>query len=263
VTEIELRALDDSAVFDLADGARLTRLVLGGRSLVVPRGDREPMWWGAFMMAPWTSLLRGGDFTFAGRHHRVAPAESEEAWHGVVHAVPWALDAATRHELAASSGLGPPWPLGGRAEVSARLVPAALELTLRVRAGAERMPAAIGWHPWFVRRLDDVDVQVRVPGGARVQLRDADGAPTGGWADASGRAGSWNDCVRTDGPVDLDYGPVGRLRISSSSEYATLFTEAPDGVCVEPVTSPAEQMDDVVDPGEAVELRIRLEWQPA
>jgi aldose 1-epimerase len=262
VTEIELRSLDGTAVFDLADGARLTRLVLGGRSLVVPRDDRAPMWWGAFVMAPWTSLLRGG-FTYAGRHHPVAPADSDAAWHGVVHAVPWSLDAATDDELSASAALGAPWPLGGRAEMRARLVPAALELTLRVRAGEEPMPAAIGWHPWFVRRLDDVEVRVRVPDGASVQQRDADGVPTGAWADASGRAGSWNDCVRTDGPVDLDYGAAGRLRITSSSAYATLFTEAPDGVCVEPVTSPAEQMDDVVDPGAAVELRIRVEWGAA
>lgn len=250
------------AVFDTRDGCRLTRLVLGGHSLLVEDQGQDPMWWGAFVMAPWTSLLRRGDFEFDASRHRVAEPDSDDAWHGVARNRTWSSLEGDSSETwtVVRTTLGVPWPLGGTVELRAELDENELTLKMAVTAGDRRMPAACGWHPWFRRSLDvGHGVEVRVAESALAQERDAAGRPTGDWIAPTRR---WNDCVRDAGPIELAYAGAGILRVHYSSDFVTLFSSDLQGVCVEPVTSAAEQMNDVLEPGEQLTLDIRLEWLP-
>ena len=249
-----LRADSSIASFDLADGARLTRLMLGGHDLLVTNSGQEAMWWGAFVMAPWTSLLRdpsplGGEEA----RREILAGGPQSDWHGVARRQAWELTA--DGGFTAALGLG--WPFGGTVAMLPRLAPNRFELELVITPGPNGMPAALGWHPWFVRSLDGAAVDVVVPQGSEVQERDASDAPTGRWVPPTRR---WNDCVRSPGPVRLVYPGVGSLEIAYSSDYVTLFTTHPQGVCVEPVTGPAERLDDVLAPGESLRLDIRADW---
>jgi aldose 1-epimerase len=152
-----------------------------------------------------------------------------------------------------------PWPAGGRIRMEVAVRPGELELRLSALAGDTAMPVALGWHPWFRRVVDGATATLRVPDDALVQERDADGVPTGGWASP---AGGWNDGVRT-GPVEVAYPGRGALRMSWDAPFAILFDEHPQGVCVEPTTSPAESMAHVVGPGERLDLTIAVRWSAA
>jgi aldose 1-epimerase len=238
----------DHAVLDLDDGARMSELVLGGRSLLVPFDGQDAMWWGGFVMAPWASLLR--DVVVAGAQSFTPPSD-DTAWHGTARVARWAPAGAG----VAECDLPGPWPFGGRARIGLAFDQDDLLVELSVIAGESGMPAAIGWHPWFVRSIDGVEVVLHVATDTVAQERDS-GVPTGRWVRPSRR---WNDGVRT-GPVRLEYPGLGTLRISWSTPWAILFTQSPQGVCVEPTTSPAERLDDVLGPGEELSLRVQLSW---
>ena len=250
---LELTAGDSRAVFDPAGGARLTELVLGGRSLVVtsPPPDRagDELYFGAFVMAPWTSTLRGGRFSFDGRSVQLPVEQPYDVEHGVVRRSGWQVeDGSLRAPI--------DWPYGGHAGLTPTLTDGRLDLRFSVTAGEVTMPAAIGWHPWFVRRLDGAEVELTLPPGLLVQHRDPSGVPTGRWARTG--TGPWNDCLRSGGPAVLDWPGAGRLTISWSSDYVTVYSTNPHGICVEPVTSPAETMDRVLAPGETLTLDVGM-----
>ncbi|GAB2682214.1 aldose epimerase family protein [Kribbella swartbergensis] len=235
----------------------MERLELGGHSLLVPENAAGELWWGAFVMAPWTSTLRNARFEFDGRLLRVPADHPPHAEHGTVRKAAWER----RDGNVLATPIADGWPLGGEVTLSPVLTPGCLQLRLTVRALDHPMPAAVGWHPWFVRELDGVEVDVRIPDGALVQDRDDAGRPTGRWAAAP--AGPWNDCLRSDGPASLVWPGVGTLEVSWSGDFVTVFSGHPQGVCVEPVSGPAEAMDRILRPSEELSMTISLRWQGA
>ncbi len=257
MTAMTLRAADSSVTFALADGARTQRLVLGGRSLAVPDTGAGELWWGAFVMAPWTSTLRDARFALDGRTIRLPADHPPNAEHGVARKAVW-----RQQGRALVCDLADGWPLGGWARMTPVLRPSQLDLRLEVQAGDQAMPAALGWHPWFVRWIEGVEVQLRLPPEILVQDRGPDGIPTGRWR--TGPGGSvWDDCLRFPGPITLVWPGIGRLEVSWSSDFVTVFSTHPQGICVEPVTSPAEQLDRLLLPGERLSLDLSLRWYAA
>ena len=237
---------EDSATVDLDDGARVTALTLAGRELLLPRRDRQAMWWGGFVMAPWTSLLRPG----------VVPGyqpDGDEAWHGTARALTW-------RRTAAGAVVDLPAPFEGlTAALGVRLGEGELLLRLAVTTSGPELPAAIGWHPWFPRALGGVEGRLRVRRDTLAQERDDDGRPTGNWGHPE--PGPWNDGARLAGPAAVQYPGVGAIEVSSSSPYAILF-EHEQGFCIEPTTAPAESLGRAVTVADPVELEIRVAWIP-
>lgn len=251
-----------SASFDPDDGARLTSLVIDGHELLVtdqegPAGLEigHELWWGAFVMAPWTSDIRNGTFTFRGEDHRLPLDIGTAAVHGVARKQSWTT---AGDRLTCTLGEG--WPFGGTVIMAPTLLDDGLHLHFSVLA--ERpMPAAVGWHPWFRRQLETgSEATGALTGPARCQDRDEDGVPTGLWKTLP-RA-PWNDCLRHNAPVTVTWPGVGTLTVEYDSAYVTIFSSHERGVCVEPVTSPAELMLDLLEPGEQLDLNITLQWRP-
>jgi aldose 1-epimerase len=256
VTLFQVGTGRDGADFDLADGARLTSLRLGGTELLVVRADRDPMWWGAFVMAPWTGDLPDAQFSYQGRTWPVAK-DGAQASHGVARKLVW-----TRADGVLSTRLAGSWPFGGVIEARPEVAAATFRLRLSMVADDAATPAAIGWHPWFPLRLPGSGpVEVTLPPGTRQLIRDDRGRPTARF-DALGPA-PYNETLSLPGPVYLNWPGAGRLRIAFDSAMATVFSAHPQGVCVEPVTSPAGRMDDVLMPGERLDLGVELTWAPA
>ena len=105
---------------------------------------------------------------------------------------------------------------------------------------ASAMPAAVGWHPWFVRRLFET------PASAELELdvepglmwaNDPTGLPSGALTAPAPRP--WDYCFR-----DLRADPVVRwpgeleLTIGSDCEDWVIYDMEDTGVCVEPWTAP-------------------------
>lgn len=243
-------------MFDPADGMRLTSLRLHGRDLIAADAGRGVFWWGAFVMAPWTSDLPGGRLRFLDDVHVLPIDQDDAAIHGVARTVPWRWDGVAAHAALPSS-----WPFGGRVSLRPQLIDGALDVEIELVAGAVAMPATIGWHPWFVRRIDGVRARVELPPDALRQHRDADGAPTGLWHRID--PGPLNDGVRADGPVDVVWDGIGRVRVTGDGGHWIVFDDNDHGVCVEPTTGPAGAPDRLLRPGERLRLRLRVAWLDA
>ncbi len=264
-TPIRLSAGDATLEMSPADGGRLASFTVGGRELLVT-GPSDPMAWGCYPMVPWAGRIRYGRFAFDGRDYQLPLGLPPHAIHGIVFDRPWRVDDATT----LSVDLGPPWPFAGRVVQRVTLEPGRLVLTLELHA-AERMPATLGWHPWFRRRLDPdsavphgepAEAVLRLDAGS-MYVRDADGIPTG--ALVAPRPGPWDDCF-----TDLRAAPTLRwpglleLELRSDASDWVVYTEPAHAICVEPQTGPPDALNLrplVVEPGRPLEATMEWRWR--
>jgi aldose 1-epimerase len=133
---------------DLDHGARVASLRVQGLELLVTEST-DPLGWGAYAMVPWTGRLREGRFRYKGQDIQLPLSLPPHAIHGTVHNLRWEQDGAHR----VRSELGASWPFKGEVIQEFRLEEDAFCLRLEVHASEESFPAALGWHPWFVRKL--------------------------------------------------------------------------------------------------------------
>ena len=229
------------------DGGRISSLVVRGSELLVTQGDSSVMW-GSFPMAPFAGRIRRGRFRFDERDVQLAINFGPDAIHGTVFERPWQVD----DPSTLSIDLGPGWPFAGRVVQQFALTDGQLDVRLTLVAD-EPMPAALGWHPWFRRRLaglraDARDATQPVEPSAPVEIhldaalmyvRDADDIPTGELVEPP--AGPWDDCFTglRSAPRLTWPGALG-LEVASSCDHLVVYDEPRDAVCVEPQTAPPD-----------------------
>jgi aldose 1-epimerase len=255
------------AVVDLEAGGRLASLVIEGWELLVTEGD-GPIAWGSYPMVPYAGRVRNGWFTFRGRRFDLPMKLPPHAIHGTVLDRPWArLDDRT-----ITTELGPDWPFAGRAVQTFDLEPGRLTSRLELHAD-EPMPASLGWHPWFRRRLQralgaaadgtlPAELELELDAGAMYR-RDADGITTTELVAPS--AGPWDDCF-----TDLRRPPVLRwpgfleLTIESACPSWVVYTVPTEAMCVEPQTAPPDALNTgpvVVEPGNPLIAEMVWTWR--
>lgn len=284
VPAVELRAGSALLRLELA-GGRITSLVLGGRErILAPPVRPRPTHWGCFLMAPWVGRLEGARLPVGADSYELPADEGPHALHGTARTQTWSVDgASTPDAVSVSCVLGPPWPLGGSVTQRLALSADRLDLEATVRAGGRPMPAALGWHPWFLRPGDG-DVVLRLDAdGVLVTDEDlvATGAVrpvaaaedlTGGGPAGDRRLDATYVGVRSpaalgwpDLELDLAWGP--------EAAAVTVYTPA-HAVCVEPLTAwPNAPVLDArgvattglahLGPGEALTASTTWTWRTA
>ena len=188
---MQLAAEGCAATFDPADGGRLSSFRVGDHELLVAHG-KDVFHSGSFVIAPWVGRLRDARLNYGGAQYQFTANSGPHALHGLVTDRPWQVTG--DGEL--SIELGDPWPwpcrVVQRAELSAR------RATFRIEVHARAdMPAAVGWHPWFVRRLTgtpasaelELDVEPRL-----MWANDPAGLPSGKLTAPAPRP--WDYCFR-------------------------------------------------------------------
>jgi galactose mutarotase-like enzyme len=232
-------------------------LQVDGRELLLPPGD-EPLLSGCYPMAPWAGRLAQGRFHFAGEPIDVPVDLPPHAIHGLGTSQVW-MPAAGGFDL----GLDGLWPLGGRVTTRFDLTENGLTLELTVTAGEQPMPAVLGWHPCFRRRLGD---------GEPAELgftprfwwpRGADGVPTG--EQEAPPPGPWDDCFGgVERSPTLTWPGALTVTLEADTETWVVFDERDDTICVEPQTAPPDAFNvggaTVLDPGQAAGLRLTIGW---
>jgi galactose mutarotase-like enzyme len=169
---LRLTSDDATLAIDTERGGRIRSLVVAGRELIIWERLRT-IDWGSYPMAPFAGRLRDGVFEFHGHTYRLPATEGPNAIHGTTLDQAWtAIDAGT-----IVVELADPWPFRGRVTEQFELHPDRLDATMRLDAD-EPMPAVLGWHPWFIRRIDGVDAELEFRA-ARMYERGPDGLPTG------------------------------------------------------------------------------------
>jgi aldose 1-epimerase len=247
-----------------AAGGRASSLVVDGRELLVTEGD-GPMQWGSYPMAPWAGRTRRGAFRFGGRDHRLPVNLPPHAIHGTVFDRPWAVEGPG----VVSIDLGPDWPFRGRVTQRYELGPASLRVVMTLEAD-DPMPAVLGWHPWFRRRLAGPDSGSGAPStpvrlsfdAAGMYAKDAEGIPTGEIVRPPD--GPWDDCFigLRSGPV-LEWPGILRLQLDSDADHWVIYTEPEHAVCVEPQTGPPDGLNlapRTLEPGQRIETSMTWRW---
>jgi aldose 1-epimerase len=261
-------------------GGRVHRMRAFGHDLLRTPGslDRysdEPVFWGAYPMAPWCNRL---STTATGVGDRTVELTSNftdgTAIHGQVATVPWTV--ADDGSLSVQGG-GNGWPWRYAVEEQLLLDGPVLTLGLRLtNLDTVAMPGGLGLHPWFRKPLDirvpartvlasNLDpAAVRQPVGGRLDLRRAGPVPVdldGSWLDFD------EDVVELRWP-DLGIRASLRWEASAPTSIAIASPRALDGVAVEPQTHLPDGLRrwlsgepgglTVIEPGASLELAIEL-----
>jgi aldose 1-epimerase len=252
---------------DPAAGGRMASLVIDGSELLARTGT-GPIYWGCYPMVPYAGRIRDGAFEFEGRTIELPRTLPPHAAHGTVLDRAWTVV----DERTLSIDLGPDWPFAGRVTQVFELEADELRASLSLEAD-EPMPGAVGWHPWFRRRLTgtadrpELGSPPAVLGfdAARMFARDASGIPTGELVDPT--PPPWDDCFTglRSAPI-LTWPDVLSLEISSTCDYWVVYDAPADTICVEPQTSPPDfvHIDPViVTPGEPLTATMTWRWRRA
>jgi aldose 1-epimerase len=219
------------------NGGRIAQIVADGVELLVGRGEGpDPgatMSWGSYPMVPWAGRIRRGRFSFDGTEHTLPLNFGGHAIHGVGFDLPWAV---TRHdpdriELELSLPSDRRWPLGGTANQVIAVDDGTLRCELSVTAGAQAMPAALGWHPWF-RKPDRFEF-----GPTAMFERDDEGITVDRLVEVPDRP--WDDCFVNTEPVRFTVAGVD-LRMTSDCHNWVVFDMRDHATCVEPQTAPPD-----------------------
>jgi aldose 1-epimerase len=249
-----------------ADGGRISSLVVRGSELLRNAGD-DPKLWGSYPMVPFAGRIRHGRFGFGERDVQLALNDPPHAIHGTVFNRPWRVDG----PAALSIDLGPGWPFSGHVVQRFDLRDDALQVSLTLAAD-EPMPAAMGWHPWFRRRIAGSDAAPAEPSApveidldaAWMYVRDAEGITSGELVQPP--PGPWDDCFtglrsapRLTWPRRLG------LEVTSSCDHWVVYDEPRDAVCVEPQTAPPDFVNlapATTVPGEPLVATMTWRWWP-
>ncbi len=257
-TEMRLSAPDVEVVIDLVAGGRIASFVVAGHELLRTSGAGSVQW-GSFPMAPWAGRIRRATFDFDGRTYDLPVNFPPHSIHGTVLDRRWQLVG----DGAIATDLGPDWPFGGiaiqRFELSAD------SLTCRLEVQSETvMPASIGWHPWFIRRLEGLpgELELEFDAGA-MYVRDDDGIAT--TRRVPRPPGPWDDCF-TDvrRPPRLRWPGFLELSIESDCPDWVVYTVPEDALCVEPQTAPPDALNGtpaIVEPGRPLAAEMTWRWR--
>jgi len=250
---------------DATAGGRMASLVVAGSELLARTGS-GPIYWGCFPSVPYPGRIRDGTFEFEGRRYDVPVNLPPHAAHGTVLDRAWTIV----DDCTLAVELGPNWPFAGRVSQRFELDAGGLEVSLSLEAD-ELMPGAVGWHPWFPRRLAG-SAAAPAPASPPLELRfdaasmfvrDPDGIPTGQLVAPTPRP--WDDCF-TDlrsAPV-LTWPGVLSLELTSSAPYWVVYDEPAETICVEPQSSPPDFIHiqpAIVSPGELLTATMTWRWK--
>ena len=257
---LRLAAGDAQLEIDARSGGRIAAFRVAGRELLVTEG-MGPIAWGSFPMVPFAGRIRRGTFRFDGRSWTLPINWPPHAIHGFGFEQPWAV----LDERTLEYRLADPWPFAGSVIQRFDLSADALRVTMELTAD-EPMPATIGWHPWFRRRLgpDEPEVELRFDAEAMFR-RDDDGIPTGELVAPPPRP--WDDCftgVWAD--PSLTWAGALTLEIGSSCPFWVVYDEQAHAICVEPQSGPpdAPNLDPtIVEPGRPLVATMEWRWRSA
>ncbi|PZS33166.1 MAG: aldose epimerase [Pseudonocardiales bacterium] len=241
---VHLDAPGCRASFDPSDGGRLTSLMVSGHELLVSR-QADAFRWGSFVLAPWVGMLRHANLNFEGADYQLPTNRPHVAVHGLVTERSWRVAG----DGVLTIDVDDPWPWRFRVTQRARLTDSSIAFDLLLESDTP-MPAAVGWHPWFVRRLAApdghvVEIELHAEPG-QMWANDADGLPTGELTKPAQRP--WDYCFRDlRAPPVLRWPGILELTVESSCSDWVFFDEEQNGICVEPWSAPPNSLN-MADP---------------
>lgn len=241
--------------------------------------DDRSINWGCFLMAPWPGRLEGGILSWHGVRYQLPRNHGRHAIHGVVFDRRWNVERAGSSDAELSCRFDPgSWPLGGSARQRIRLDAGGITLTGEIAADRS-MPAALGWHPWFLRGQGDPRLRVRSDAVLVTQAM----IPTGEVASVAGKTDLRRGPALGSRRLDHAYVNVGspatiswpdlELAVEFEPPVSVVTVFTPLGAfCVEPQTARANALGlagaagraagaVVLEAGESLTATMRIAWR--
>lgn len=258
---VTLRTGDTELTVDPQQGCRLSSLRVRGLELLRQGGK-----YGSFVMAPWCGRTDQGRFRSGGDLYQLPVDSGPHAIHGTVRHAAWRTVRSDERSAVFTYDLTDPWPWEGRVTQVVELADdgAGLSLTLGLETAQDSFPAQAGWHPWFLRNLGAGGEDVQIDFAAEWQEeRGEDHLPTG--KRITPQPGPWDDCFGMPGGVDVTLTWPGELelKVASRSEWAVIYDEQPEAVCVEPQSGPPNGLNThpaLVTPIDPLEISTSWTW---
>jgi aldose 1-epimerase len=214
-------------------------------------------------MAPYAGRIKDGRFRFDGTAYELPPNNGTHAGHGLVFDVPWQVDGeATDHELTLRTDLDDRWPFGGRVVETVQLSATGLSVSLALSNEERAMPASLGFHPWFRRKVCDENALLTIHPRQRYATA-ADGFPRLLGKDLGTRP--WDDVFENmeEAPT-ISWGDGPSITLTADSTTWTVYEQRQQAFCVEPLTAPPDTLGTpsaaVIRPGHPLTLTMRITW---
>ena len=154
----------DGLAVDTAAGGRVCSLYLHGQERILgrPAAGLEPsIAWGCYLMAPFAGRVKDGLVTWGGRTVRLPLNYGRHSIHGAGFDNEWVVAERTASSVTLTCRIDRErWPFGG--SMTQRIAISRGHLTLEAEILAEEpMPAALGWHPWFLNESGPLRVGIQ------------------------------------------------------------------------------------------------------
>lgn len=242
-----LTAGNDSIRIDPSQGGRVAAFTISGLDVIVTEVP-ETLLWGCYPMVPWAGRIRQGQFAWQDLPIRLPIRMPPHAIHGTVLDRTWRATEARRLE----SPLGNEWPWRGTVKSDFQMTEGQFHWELTVSSEEQPMPAMLGWHPWFRKRLADGSHATLAFRADEMYVRDAAGIPSG--VRSSPSAGPWDDCFTgVHAAPRIRWSNGLNLEVSSTCDHWVIYDEPERALCVEPQSGPPDAFNqgncDVVRPG--------------
>jgi len=247
---------------DPQDGGRLTSLRIDGIEILgsSPQNPGMPagFFYGAFLMAPFIGRTRRGQFTFDSVVHQLPRNVGDNAMHGLVYDTGWhSIDGGVE------TAFDDRWPFGGGVRQRFSLTEEALVVTAEVFNDDRPMPAALGFHPWFLDQLITGERAVFEFEPKERFICDDDGIPVDSIPGGGPRP--WDDSFRgvAHSPV-IRWGGRLTVTIESDHDHWIVCETMPNSFCIEPLSGGVNALADgsaaIVEPGTPLALTMTLRW---
>lgn len=258
------------------DGARITSIKAFGHEVLRQwTEERRGFQYGIFPMVPWVGRVGGGLLYHEGKTYQLNVNRPPHALHGLSCFKPWGLlndgtfgDHAAANRCDLEFSLDDVWPWKGSARQTVKVADNYLTVQLTVCSAEGGFPAAAGWHPWFVRWLN----QDATTGGSEAELhipadwQEESGAnqlPTGNRIEI--QPAPWDNCFGFDHCAYASViWPGLKMTIESDNRWLTVFTEPEDAFCIEPLTgvpNGVNTLPDVVTPWRPLQITMKLHFE--
>ena len=232
-----MQFIDDAefqVAIDLDGGGRISSLKWRELEFAVPfRGGVHTHGW--YPMAPWAGRIKDGLITSPtlGEFQLPTVLDPPHALHG------FGLTSSWQEIGPGRSLLHLPKPYAGATvEQTIEVLDDAIRWSLEYDANGCDLPVWLGMHPWFARDLG-VGGSAELEFKAAKMLKRVDSLPTGELIAPTPEP--WDDAfTEIQGTPAVVYEDIVRIDIESDAPWWVVYTEDPEGLCVEPQTAPPD-----------------------
>jgi aldose 1-epimerase len=219
---------------DLDGGGRISSLKWRELEFALPfRGGVHTYGW--FPMAPWAGRIKDGLITSPtlGEFQLPTVLDAPNALHG------FGLTSSWQEIGPGRSLLHLPKPYAGATvEQTIEVLDDAIRWSLEYDANGCDLPVWLGMHPWFARDLG-VGGSAEIEFKAAKMLKRVDSLPTGEIIAPTPEP--WDDAfTEIQGTPAVVYEDIVRIDIESDAPWWVVYTEDPEGICIEPQTAPPD-----------------------